>query len=464
MTRAKYAELLDTIAGLEGENADLRKALGLADSPTTPAGLGLRQPHPRNWGWTMLAAAFMAIGAMLAPAATIASWARVQLTDADSFVATYAPLAGNAGVQDFVTDQAVAAIEQSVDIPGLTADVFDGIADLGTGPAATRALEALKGPAAQGVLSLVHSTVASFVASDAFAQVWQEALRLSHSHIIATLQNDPEAAVALGSDGSVGIQLGPIIERVKAVLLERGMTFAAQIPAIDRTITVAQNSQLPSLQLFYGLALGAGAWLPWIVLLFLAAGVVVARHRALALVWAAVALSLAMVVVVAGIAIGRTVFIASVSPSLIPSGVAQTMFNTVTGAMSATGVAVLVLALVVASLAWFSGPFEIPRNFRSLLLSGAAWVRVNAEGHGVSTGRTGEWVHARRTLFRAAVAVVAAAIVSLVRPLTVSLIGWTLATSPLLIVAMELVQRPPGASSSGGMGKTERPAPVSTIE
>ncbi|MFP3670464.1 hypothetical protein SB717_35845, partial [Priestia sp. SIMBA_032] len=90
--------------------------------------------------------------------------------------------------------------------------------------------------------------------------VWQQALRTSHDQLVATMQNNPKAAVTVGADGSVGIQLAPIIERVKQLLVAQGLTFANQIPTVDRTITVAQNSSIPTLQLFYGLAVAAGAW------------------------------------------------------------------------------------------------------------------------------------------------------------------------------------------------------------
>jgi hypothetical protein len=454
MARVTNDELLAKIARLETENAALRETVdreAAADAAGPLEGNGAGDAggsladgtrRKRGWGWTLLATVLIVIGAILAPVAVVASWAKVQLTDTDSFVAAYAPLAKDAGVQVFVTDQTVDVIEQNVDVAGLTSQVIDGITSLGTGPAATRALEALKGPATQGILSVIRSGVNTFVESDAFGQVWQEALRLSHSQLVATMQNDPKAAVAVGSDGSIGVQLGPIIERVKQVLVDRGMTFAAQIPAIDRTITVTQSSSLPTIQIFYNLALAAGAWLPWVSLLLLAAGVVVARRRALALVWSAVALALAMIVIVAGLAIGRLVFIASVSPALLPAGVARTVFDTLTTAMRDTGVAVLVLAIVVAIVAWYSGPFTVPRRLRGFFGSGVGWVRDSADRHGIGTGRTGEWIYAQRTLLYAAVAVIAAAIVLFVRPLTPGLIIWTLVIAALVVAVLELVQRP----------------------
>jgi hypothetical protein len=447
MPRPTNADLLQRIAELEAENASLRD--GLAENPTLPLPDGGAaapvRAHSRSWAWTLLATVLIVIGSLLAPVAVVASWAKVQLTDTQSFVDTYAPLAEDPSVQAYITSQTVKVIQDNVDIPEVTSQVIDGITELGTGPVATKALEALKGPLAQGIVSLIQSTVSNFVASDAFAQVWEEALRATHTQLVATMQNDPKAAIAIGADGSVGVQLAPIIERVKQLLVDKGITFAAQIPTVDRTITIAQNSSIPTIQLFYGVAVAAGAWLPWIALVFLALGVVVARRRALALVWAAVALALAMAVVVAGIAIGRLVFVGSVSPSLLPAGLAGTIYRTVTTAMQDTGVAVLVLAIVVAVVAWYSGPFAVSRKLRGFFGSGVDWVREAAERHGISTGRTGEWLYAQRALLRAAVAVIAAAVVLFVRPLTPALIVWTLVIAALVIAVLELVQRPAGA-------------------
>lgn len=443
MPRLTNADLARRVAALESENAALRSRLDENATEPLPDFATAPEPkHKRGWGWTLLAVVLIVIGAILAPVAVVASWAKVQLTDTDAFVATYAPLANDPGVQAYVTDETVKVIQQHVDIPQLTSQVIDGITGLGTGPVATKALDALKAPLSQGIVSLIQTAVGRFVASDAFAQVWQDALRVSHNQLVATMQGNPQAAVAIGKDGSVGVQLGPIIDRVKQVLVDQGITFASRIPTIDKTITVAQNSSIPTLQVFYNLAVVAGAWLPWVSIGLLALGVIVARRRALALIGAASALAIAMIVVVSGIAIGQIVFIASASPGLVPAGVATTLYTTVSTAMKDTGVAVLVLAIVVALVGWYSGPFAAPRKLRGFFGSGVTWVRESAERHGITTGRVGEWLYAQRVLLRAAVAVIAAAVVLFVRPLTPSLIIWTLVIAAVVIAILELVQRP----------------------
>jgi hypothetical protein len=445
MARVTNADLLRRIQELESENAALR-ADGNATLPLEVAeirgsGSGAAKKK-RNWSWTLLATVLIVIGAILAPVAVVSSWAKIELTDTDRFVAAYGPLAKNPAVQAFITDQTMTIIDQQIDIDKLTGDVIDGITSLGTGPAATQALNALKGPAAQGVRTLIQSGVSGFVSSDAFADVWATALRVSHSQLVAAMQNDPNAAIALGGDGSIGIQLGPIIDAVKTALVSQGMTFASQIPTIDRTVVVAQSNQIPTVQLGYGLAVGAGAWLPWIALLFLTAGVVVARRRSLALIWAAVALAIAMAITAAAFAIGNGVFIASVSPGLLPSDVAGILYSTVSGSMQTTSVSVLVLALVVAVVGWFAGPFDVPRRLRVLAGDSAARIRRTAEARGVTTGRVGEWMYRQRLLLRIVVFVIAALILLFVRPLSPALVIWTLVLAAIVVALLEIVQRP----------------------
>ena len=196
----------------------------------------------------MLAAVLIVLGCLMAPMAVVSGWAKTTLTDTDTFVATYAPLARDPEVQNFVIDQAAAAINQNINIEQLTSDVLDGIKALGTRPAASAALDALKGPATQGVQTVIRNGITEFVTSDAFAQTWERALRLSHTQLLATMRNDPQALIVAQSDGTIGIQLGPIVEDVKAALLARGLSIASRIPPVDRTIPIAQSDQIPTVQ------------------------------------------------------------------------------------------------------------------------------------------------------------------------------------------------------------------------
>jgi hypothetical protein len=437
-------ELLRRIEELEAENRDLRD-YSQTQNLLGDVGDASAAPPPRRrrgWAWTVLAVVLITIGSLLAPVAVVASWARVALTDTDRFVAAYVGLADDPQIQAYITDQTLDVVNEQINIPQITNDVIDGITELGTGPAATQALELLKGPAASGVESLIRSGITAFVSSEAFADVWESALRLSHTQLVALMENDPNAAVTVGSGGEIGIQLGPIVDAVKTALVNQGIDLANQIPSVDRTIVVAQSDALPSIQLAYSLVTAAGVWLPWVALLFLAAGVLVARRRSVALIWAAIALAIAMVVTMAGLAVGNVALVSAISPSLLPSGVARLLYETVAEDMRTTTISVFVLAVVVAIVGWLAGPFVVPQRLRGFASEGAARLRTAAQNRGITTGRVGEWLYVRRGLMRAAIAVIGSAVVLLVRPLTPGVTLWTLVLAVLALAVLEVLQRP----------------------
>jgi hypothetical protein len=444
MTGAPDPDLQRRLDELEAENAALRtQAIDRGAEPTDTVALDVVPgKKKRGRGWTVLATVLIVIGTLLAPVALAASWAKIQLSDTDRFVSAFAPLADNPDVQAYITDQVVTLIDSRVDIPSLTSEVIDGITSLGTGPTATAALNSLKGVAASGLESLVQSTVANLVDSDAFATVWTQALRISHNQLENVMSNDSGSAVVVGSNGSIGIQLGPIVDQVKAALLARNVSFASKIPTVDKTITVVQSSNIPQTRSLYHLAVALGNWLPWITLLFLAAGVLVARRKSVALIWAAVAFGFVMLLTAIGVDIGQTIFIQSVSPSLLPAAVGDALWGAVFGGMQAVAAALVVLAALLVVVAWFAGPFAISRKLRGFFGDGTAVVRESAEKHGITTGAVGQWIYQQRVLLHVLVAVVAAALVLFVRPLTVGLVVWTLVIAVIVIVVLEFVQRP----------------------
>lgn len=444
MTRQTKAQLEEQVSRLQADNIALKNELTVQTlaAPEDQSG-GSSQPRkPRGRSWTVLATALILVGAMLAPVAIVANWAKLQLSDTTTFVDTFAPLAQDPKVQAFITTEVVAAIDQQVNIDQLTSSVFDSISDLGLPPAGAAALGAFEGVAANGVRSVMTNAVSSFMQSDAFADVWRQALTISHSQLIAAMQNDPNAALTLSNNGEVGIALGPIIEEVKTVLVEQGVTFASSIPTIDKTIVLAESDAVVQAQLGYNLAIALGSWLSWIALFFLAAGVLVARRRSLALIWAAAALGFVMILTASGVAVGRLVFIGIVSPAYLPSDVAGIIYTQILELVQSSSTATAVLAVVIAVVAWLSGPYRAPRALRSVTVAGAARLRNAAQSSGFTTGRFGELAYKFRYVVRAAVAVLGSLIILMNRPLDPTGIFWTLFGAVLVLLVLELVQRP----------------------
>ena len=341
--------------------------------------------------------------------------------------------------------RAAEAINSNLNIDQYIAEVIDGIKALGTRPRASAALDALKEPATQGVQTFIRNGVDDFVASEAFAQSWERALRISHTQLLATLSNDPQALIAAQSDGTIGIQLGPIVEDVKSALLARGLSTASRIPPVDRTIPIAQSDQIPTIQAAYRAILALGSWLPWVALIFLAAGVLVARRRSVALLWAALGLALSMLLLVLGLTIGRSLLLTAVPATVVPTSVTTLFYDTATAAMNDTAVIGVVLAVAIAIVAWLAGPFGAPRRLRLFYTDALASLRHNAEQHGVTTGRVGEWTYAQRRVLRVLIAVAATAALFLLRPLSVADIVGTVAVAFLALIVVSLIERPTGS-------------------
>ena len=443
MAEMSTSELQARLAELEAENRALR-----SDADAAAAALGAtpaEEPstrRSRGRGRTAAAIVLVVIGLILAPVAVIAGWARLELVDTDRFVATFAPMAEDPDVQAFIADQVTVAIEEQVDIPALTADLFDGLRQLDLPPRAETALGLLEQPATQGLQSLVSGVVDRIVTSEAFEDIWAAALRASHTQFIAAVQGSPDAALEIGSGGTLSVQLGPIIEAVKQRLEDQGVGFASAIPAVDKSIVVAQNDAFTVVQTVYALAVAAGTWIPWICLGLLVAGVLIARNRPKALVWTAGGFALSMALLAAGVGVGRLYFIGAVSPSIMPRDAAESLFDGLVEFMLSTILALFVLALLIAVIAWFSGPWRPARAAREFAGSGFSAVRRSAAKRGITTGSFGIALDRWRGVAYLLIALVAAAVVLFNRPVTLGTVFWTLVLALLALLIVELLRRP----------------------
>jgi hypothetical protein len=394
------------------------------------------------------AALLIAIGVILAPVAVIAAWTKTEVTDTSRFVATLAPLVDDPSFQTFLVDRITTVIDDQVDFEAIATDLFDGIAGLNLSPRAQTALGLLKQPAVEGARSLVRTATQRLIASDAFSNIWEQTLRVSHSQFISALQGDTSGPVTIGAQGEVGIQLAPLIAAVKSALVAQGFALADRIPEINRTIQVAQVDSLVQARVAYQILDVLGFVLPWASLLLLAAGVVVARRKARALIWAGLLLAVSMAVLATGISVGRILFAGAVSPQYLPRDAALATYDAIVPFISATAVSVGIAGATVAVVAYLAGPFRGAIVVRRLTVDAAGSIRSSAERRGGTTGSFGSWLYSARRYARIAVALVAAAVVLFVRPLSPGVIIGTAVTALVAILLIELLQRPPGETAA----------------
>ena len=435
------ATLRARLRELEEENATLRA------TPEKRRGRSMR---------SIISAVLIVVALPLAPVAAIGGWARMQLVDTDRFVSTFGPLAQDPAVQELISTQVSTAIVQGIDIDALVGDVFDGVRDLGLPPRAEAALTLLQGPAVDGIHSVIGTVADEVVTSPQFADIWTQTLRITHQNVIAVIQDDPNAALSIGSDGTLSIELSTVIESVKTALSDRGVSFADAIPVIDRTIPVLHSDALVLTQTLYNLAVAAGFWLPWLTLALLITGVLLARDRRRAIAWTGFGFAVVFALLAAGLGIGRLFFVGAVSPSVMPADAAEALFGGITDLLLGTIIALALAGALAAVSAWYEGDSRFATSLRRVVDRGLTSVRAAADRNGLGTGSFGRTVDRWHSAILIVVVLLALLWIVLARPISVGVVIGAVVSLIVVMVLVELVRRP----AETALPEAELPAPV----
>lgn len=395
------------------------------------------------------AAALVLLSALLAPFAVLGAWAQLQLVDTDRFVQAFAPLAEKPEVQAFVAEQVVQGIEQSVDIDGVVSDLFSGVASLDLPRSAAAALPLLEGAAAQGVRSLIADGAAALVESPRFAVLWQGALRESHARAVSVIQGDPQSVLQLSDEGTLSLSLAVVGEQVRDHLSAQGLGLAALIPQFDGTVPLVTADSLVLVRTVYQVVVAVGIWLPWIVLGALVAGIATSRRRLRTLAYAGVGLAASLLLLAGGLGVGRRLFAASLSPSIMPAATAHIVFDQLTMLLSSTLLALVVLSLLVAVGAWAAGGSRRARALRNACEAGFDSVRRAADRRGIGTGALGRLVERWHSAILVAVVGIGVLALFLHRPIELSGVLVTLLLMLLALLLLQLIRRPETLEAEG---------------
>lgn len=426
-------DLRAELAALRAEN-DRLQAQAAVPEGTVPT-------HGPSGRWRAIFSALcIVIAAILVPVSIVGAWARVELVDEDAFVATLAPLVDDPAVQQLVIDETMSAITAEVDFQGLTSDLFDGIADLGIPPRAAQALGLLQAPAADGLESLVTTTVTRVVESEAFSEVWSTATRAAHRALTTAATSDGAGLVVKTDDG-VGIQLGAIVERVKQNLIDRGIGVAQLIPAVDRVVIIGEGNNLTAIRAGYAVTATMGWWLPVLTLALFALGILIARRRSTAILGTGLGIAFGSAILAATLSLGSiTAGIVAGDLDLSPSAVGV-IYARLVEAMTQTAIVLGLLGVLVAVIGWLMGGSAPARGVRSATDAVNSSVRSQLAARGLDTGAFGSLLGRHRVLVRIVIAVLAVIWLFAIRPLSLGDVVLVLVVALLFGWVLELLQR-----------------------
>lgn len=384
------------------------------------------------------AVALIGCGVALAPVAVTAVWLNSQISDTDRYVATVAPLANDPAIQQAVTDRITSVVFDRIDVAGITGSAADALQRQGAPPAVATGLHALSAPIANGVRSWTHDQVGRLVASEQFAQAWSEANRVAHTQLLAVLTGDDSGVLVTRGD-TVSVRLATFIEAVKQRLVAEGFTLASKVPAVDAEFVVFRSADVGKAQAYFRWLSALGVVLPLLCLALLVLGVLAAPGRRRALLGAATGVALAMVLLGVALALIRPRYLAAIPDDVLPPDAAMAVFDTIVVYLRTALRAVLALAVVVAAIAYLSGPAAAAVAARRTFSRGAAALRDGAGRHGLRTGPVGRWIGAHRRSLRAVIAASALAVLVFWDYPTAVVVALTALVALLAVAVVEVV-------------------------
>ena len=396
---------------------------------------GGHETRRRRMGWRApVASVLIVIGCVLAPVSVLGVWTANQVSDTSRYVANVEPLVHNPAIQNALTDKLTNEITSRLDVTGFADQAASALSSKGL-PRVGSLLKTFGPSIASAVGGFIHGQIHKIVTSPRFARAWVQANTVVHQELVKALSGRGGSAVSV-SNGQVVLDLAPFIKIIKQDLASRGFTLVNSLPDIHPTLTLFSAKYLVKAQTGYRLINDLKIVLPILTLLLLGAGVYVARGHRRALIGAGLGFAVSMVVLGAGLDIFRSMYLNSV-PASVPADAAAALFDTLVRFIRTALRTLLLVGLVIAAGAFFTGPSVTAVRTRSALASGLGWLRSTGEHAGLSTGPVGTWTYAHRTGLRVgAVALAALVFVFLGQPTEVAVI----LIAVLLLVALGLIE------------------------
>ncbi|WP_420881539.1 hypothetical protein [Rhodococcus sp. (in: high G+C Gram-positive bacteria)] len=433
--RAELRRLRAEVATLRGQVAESGSATAAPARPPR---------HTLRWiGVTVL----LVLVAVLAIVSVSSRFVRSQILDTDRYITTVAPLGEDPAVQAEVTNQITDEIFSRVDIESLTAEALTAIsqgANLAeNAPRVSQLVVGLSPVLASQAKGFVEDTVATFVQSQQFEDLWIQANRRAHSALVSVVTgNYGISSVEVDQSGTVSISLGTVIDNVKAALTDRGFTVAQNIPAVDKQFVLFQSPNLVKAQRAVNALDKASAILPWLGIACIAGAVALAprgrRLRTLSL--AGLSVALGMLVLAVAILVARALYLDDIPTSVLSPDAATAVVDTVLVPLRTSLRAVAVAALVVAIGAYLVGgsssAMAVRRGF------GRAVTVVNRPVHGHTPNGVERWAHQLRVPLRCTIIGIAALLLVFWRYPTGLVVFWIVVGTLLALLVLEILARP----------------------
>ena len=411
-----------------------------------PSDVG-KESTRRRINWRMIGVvALVILCAVLTLLSVTTRYVRSQILDTDHYVSTVAPLASNPAVQQQVTNSITNEINQQTNIEEVTSNALNELTQLTPAdrPRVDQAITGLAPVISAQAESFIHNTVAQFVGSDQFAALWTTANREAHDAVVAAVTGDTQhGAVNVDTtNGSISIELGPIITQVKQRLSAQGFAFADKIPVVNKQFVVWQSKELARAQNLVRSLDKVATVLPWLAILVALAAIGLAGvgRRIRTLTAIGIAVVGAMLVLAIGIIVGRTIYLNNVPADVLSPAAAQAIFDTVISPLRTALRAVAVLGLVLAVVGFFAGGTRAAGATRRAIAGGFETVDRRRKQRSASMVEAQLW--RLRYVVRLGVPIIAAFVLMFWHYPTGMVVFWVAVVACLILAAFEFAIAP----------------------
>jgi hypothetical protein len=303
--------------------------------------------------WRSLAVIVLVIiSALLIFVGNVFFWAGNTVAKTDRYVATVAPLVDDPDIQTAVATYATDQIYNNVDVEPIIAQTLPPRAAF-LAPTLATQLE-----------SQTKNVLNKVVASPKFKQAWVNSQRKTHENLIT---------IATKADGDGKINLSEAYQFLSAQLKGTPLSFLADkpLPSNVGSITLVHAKYLPA---FHKLVTKIDTWRIIAISLFAitaVAAVWLSRHRRRTTITLGLSYALIMFLTLVSMRIGREVAANSVDAQYQTA--VQHAYQIVMHQLATQTFVIMLTALLVAAIAWISGPSRSARMITdriNTLLSG----------------------------------------------------------------------------------------------
>ena len=349
-------------------------------------------------------------GCIFAALTVPALWTRAIVLNTDRWVDTVAPLSEKPAIQKALSQKIGDRIVQAADLDSVAQNVLPERA------------QQLAPALAEGGDNLIRGAVDDFVRSDAFGTIWENANRAAHSSAVKLLTGKTRGNVKLSGNDLV-VDLGAVFDHVRQRLDQRNIHLLDNVSGdrLNRQIVIADASNLQKARHAVRVLEKLTIVLPILALLCFAGHIVLSRDHRRGLLRCALGLALTMLLLLAAIAVARSLYLRSLGGEVLPRDAAADVFDAVVSffANVTRFLAVVGLVVVAGTLLW------------------ARRHRLAQAGRSPQT----RWIARHHVALQVVVGLIGAGVLLLWNPLNATVALITLASAAAVITVLALLAR-----------------------